>query len=237
MSEQTAGMRSRRAKDMLIGALSMLLVLVVGAVIVWWRVTDPAEGDEARPDSSPPSDAGPPPDTDPPADLAEDESWFEELSVDAGNLVTEGSALRDVRAVGQDVVTSSDATVAGRVSVEATVPFEVVAHEIGDRTAVGATADGQAFVVRTVEVLGRELRVTATGTVEAEGGRLVVEPSSIDIGGPDFFSDATAAVVRRLVTIEHDIEGLPDGLALQDVGVQDDGFRAYLSGEDVQLVP
>ena len=53
-------------------------------------------------------------------------------------------------------------------------------------------------------------------------GRLVVEPRSIDFGGPDFLSDAVGAVVRRLVTIEHDIEGLPEGLVLEDVTVQDE---------------
>jgi hypothetical protein len=91
-------------------------------------------------------------------------------------------------------------------------------------------------VVRTVTVLGRGLRVTATGTVEAKAGKLVVEPRSIDFGGPDFLSDATASVVRRLVTIEYDIEGLPKGLVLQNVAVQGDGFRANLRGEDIKLV-
>ncbi|WP_258061898.1 LmeA family phospholipid-binding protein [Arthrobacter sp. ZGTC412] len=105
------------------------------------------------------------------------------------------------------------------------------------RDRIRAADGGQAMVVRTVEALGRELRVIATGTVEVEAGRLVVEPRSIDFGGPDFLSDATAAVVRRLVAIEHDIEGLPEGLVLQDVAVQGDGFRARLLGEDVQLVP
>lgn len=102
---------------------------------------------------------------------------------------------------------------------------------------VSATDGGQAAVARTIEVLGRELRVTATGTVEVRAGKLVVEPRSIDVGGPEFLSDATAAVARSLVTIEHDIEGLPEGLVLQDVAVQGDGFRASLRGEDVKLVP
>ena len=69
-----------------------------------------------------------------------------------------------------------------------------------------------------------------------ENGTLVVEPRSIDIGGPSFLSGAIAAVVRRLVTIEHDIEGLPEGLVLQEVTVEDDGFRARLEGEDVRIV-
>ena len=102
---------------------------------------------------------------------------------------------------------------------------------------VRAAEGGQAAVVRTVEVLGRELRVVATGTVEVEGGSLVVEPRSIDIGGPDFLSNAIGTVVRSLVTIEHEIEGLPEGLVLQDVTVQEDGFRANLTGADVRLGP
>jgi len=97
--------------------------------------------------------------------------------------------------------------------------------------------DGQAEVLRTLEVLGRELPVSATGTVEVQGGRLVVEPRTIDLGGPQLLSEGLAAVVRELVTITHDIEGLPDGLVLRDVEVRPAGFRARLSGEDVRLVP
>jgi hypothetical protein len=104
---------------------------------------------------------------------------------------------------------------------------------------VRSTDGGQATVVRAVTVLGRELRgtATATGTVEAKGGKLVVEPRSTDFGGPDVLSDATAVVVRRFVTVKHDIEGLPEGLVLQDVAVQGDGFRANLRGEDIKLAP
>jgi hypothetical protein len=127
--------------------------------------------------------------------------------------------------------------VAERLTVDATVPFGVVASKLGDGTEVRAAEGGQVMVVRTVEALGRQLAVTATGTVEADAGRLVVEPRSIHFGGPGFVSDAVGAVVNRLVTIEHDIEGLPEGLVLQDVAVQEDGFRARLSGEDVRLGP
>ena len=102
---------------------------------------------------------------------------------------------------------------------------------------VRSTDGGQATVVRAVTVLGRELRGTATGTVEVKGGKLVVEPRSTDFGVPDVLTDATAAVVRRFVTVEHDIEGLPEGLMLQDVAVQGDGFRANLRGEDIKLAP
>lgn len=224
-----------RAKDWLIGALGMILVLGVMVGILWWAVSEPADGRGAGPEPSP---IGPerPPGIEAPADLREDEVWLADLTLDAGTVVTPDSLLRDVRAVGQDVVTGPDGLVAARLVVDATVPFEVVADGFENGAVIRAD-DGQAVLTRTVETLGRELRVVATGTVEVEDGRLVVEPRSIDIGGPDLLSDGVAAAVRRFVTIEHEIEGLPEGLVLQDVIVQGDGFRANLRGEDVRLQP
>jgi LmeA-like phospholipid-binding len=236
-SHQTVLVEWTRAKDWLIGAVGMVLILGIAVAIFWWVVSDPAGGSAAGPAPAPTVDAGSTPRTEPPADLGGDDVWFGDVALDAGTVVAAGSTLRDVRAVGQDVVTGPDGLVAARLTVDATVPFEVVADEIGNGTVVGAADNGQAMVVRTVEALGREVRVVATGTVEVEAGKLVVEPRSIDVGGPDFLSDATAAVVRGLVTIEHSIEGLPEGLVLQDVAVQGDGFRANLRGEDVKLVP
>jgi hypothetical protein len=228
-------MEWKRAKDWLIGAGGTVLALGVALVILWWAASDPAGGgSEAVPS---PTEGLERPGTVPPEGLGEDEVWLADLTLDAGTVVTEGSLLRDVRAVGRDVVSGPGGLVAGRLAVDATVPFEVVAEELGGGSVVRAADGGQATVVRTVEALGRDLRVTATGTVEVEDGRLVVEPRSIDIGGPDFLSDAAAAVARRFVTIEQDIEGLPEGLVLRDVAVRDDGFRATFRGEDVELAP
>ncbi|WP_350003376.1 LmeA family phospholipid-binding protein [Pseudarthrobacter sp. WHRI 8279] len=225
-----------RAKDWLIGAVGMVLALGVAAAIAWWIVSDPASGVEAAPAPTPtPGERQP--DPKPPAGLGADEVWLGDVALDAGTLAAAGSVLHDVRAIGQDVVTGPDGMAAERLTVDATVPFEVVASELGDGTEVRAAGGGQVMVVRTVEALGRQLAVTATGTVEADAGRLVVEPRSIDFGGPGFVSDAVGAVVNGLVTIEHDIEGLPEGLVLQEVTVQEDGFRARLSGENVKLGP
>lgn len=226
-----------RAKDWLIGALGMVLVLGVAVALLWWAVSNPAGGSKAAPVPSPTAGAERTPFSEPPADLREDEVWLADLALDAGTAVMAGSMLHAVRVSGQDVVSGQAGLVAGRLAVDATVPFGVVEDELGNGTVVRAGNGGQVLVVRTVEALGREMRVTATGTVEVDAGRIVVEPRSIDFGGPGFLSDAAGAVVRRLVTIEHRIEGLPEGLALQDVAVQDDGFRARFEGEDVKLLP
>jgi hypothetical protein len=97
-------------------------------------------------------------------------------------------------------------------------------------------AGRRAQVVRTMVVAGRQLRVVATGDVTVDAGRLVVEPRAIDVGGPPVLARRIADVARRLVTIEQDVEGLPQGLVLQRVTVQDDGFRAHLEGRDVRLL-
>ncbi|WP_104167810.1 LmeA family phospholipid-binding protein [Arthrobacter sp. SX1312] len=227
-----------RVRDWLIGALGMLVVLGVAVGVLWWAASSPAGAGGGAPAVA---DSGPPPreepQAEPPSGLGEDEVWLADLELDAGTVVAAGSTLRDVRAVGQGVVTGPTGLVAERLTVDATVPFDAVAAELGGGAVVRPADDGQVTVVRTVQALGRDLPVTATGTVDVEDGRLVMEPRSIDLGGPGFLSDGIAAIVRRFVTIEHEIEGLPEGLVLRDVAVQGDGFRANLTGEGVALAP
>lgn len=228
-------MLSARAKDWVIGAVTMLLALTVGLLALWWSVSDPADGSDAT-RSAPSGNAVPTPQG-PPKGLRNDEVWFADLVLGTDSVVAAGSHLRDVRAVGRDVTTRGDGLVAGWVSVQATVPFDVVERELGGETRIAAAGDGQATVTRNVEVLGRQRSVSATGTVDVVGGRLVLEPRSIDLGGPAFLSAAVATVVRQLLTIDYAIEGLPDGLDLRDVVVRADGFRATLQGSDVALIP
>lgn len=228
-------MERQRVKDGLIGAGVALLVLLLVVVLLLWWISDPG-GDDGVAEPSPTAGTGRPA-GEPPSDLAEGEVWLGDLVLQAGTAVTPDSVLRDVHAVGQDVLTGPDGLVAGGLAVEATVPFEVVAEQLGEGVTVQPGDRGQATVVRTFDFAGREFRVVATGTVEVERGDLVVEPRSIDIGGPALLSSLLGAVARELVTIEHSIEGIPEGLVLQDVTVQDDGFRAELEGQDVRLVP
>ena len=229
-------MERQRWKDGLVGAASTVLVLLVSLALFLWWVSEPV-GDDPAPAAPPPTaSADGRPAAEPPSDLVAGETWLGDVVLDAGTVVTPDAVLRDVTAAGQDVRAGPAGLVAGSLSVDATVPFEVVADELGDGVRVTRAGDSQASVVRTVEFAGRQFRVVATGSVEVAAGRLVVEPRSIDIGGPAALSDAIAAVARRLVTIEHRVEGLPHGLVLQDVTVQDDGFRAVLRGEKVRLV-
>lgn len=222
-----------RARDWLIGAAGMLfsLILLVGILIV--ASSRPAGDSGSSESPNRPSPTAAPPGVTAPPGLRADEVWLGDVVFESGAVVAAGTLLRDVQATGSGVVSGADGVLAERLVVSATVPFEVVEDELGGDTVVGPGEDGEARVARSVEALGRVLDVVATGTVEVAAGKLVVEPTSIDVGGAAFLADVLASIVRELVTIEHEIEGLPDGLVLQSVRVQDDGFRAHLEGTDV----
>ncbi|HSP59862.1 MAG TPA: LmeA family phospholipid-binding protein [Ornithinimicrobium sp.] len=228
-------MRSRAAY-LTIGALGMLLLILLALGVLWWVVTTPAGEGPGAAGAPTVREGAPSPADQPPADLADEEVWLADVDIEAGTVVLPDSTLLDVQAVGHGVRSGGEQLVVDSLEVQATVPFADVATELGGDSVVRPAEDGQASVVRTVEVLGREMTAVATGTVEVVDGLLVVEPRSIDLGGPDLLSRAVAAVVRRFVTIEHPIQGLPENLVLQDVAVQEDGFRADLSGEDVVIV-
>jgi len=226
-------MTRSRSADWAIGALGMLLLLTLTAVILWFVISDPpAESSQTTsPTPVTPSSAA----AVPPSDLGEDEIWLGNIDVNSDIIVLPDSSLIDVDARGYGARSGPDGVIVDQLEVLATVPFDVVAEELGRNSRVSATSDGQARVEGSVTVLGRSLRIVATGTVEAKDGLLVVEPRSIDLGGPDVVSKAVAGAVRQFVRIEQPIAGLPPNLVLRDVEIQQDGFRAQLSGQDVVL--
>ena len=235
----TATMQRQRVRDGLVGA--GIAVLVLAALLVVALLAATRSASSAAPDASPPAEAsgvgsaGEPA----PGDLADGDLWLDGLTLDADTLTTPDGTLRDVVVTGAGVRTGASGLVAGQLAVDATVPFALVAGQIGPDVRVGPVAGSpdQAAVHRSFEGLGRVLDVEATGTVSVVAGRLVVEPRTIDIGGPAFLADVFGALARELVTIEHEIEGVPDGLVLQGVTVQRDGFRAALRGTDVRIEP
>lgn len=229
----------RRRRDRFVGALLgaaavlVLLAVAVVALLLWLSRPVGQAAPVPGPTAGPPAVGAP---TEP-DDLAEGETWLDDLALDAGTVVLPDSRLLDVSATGQDVAAGPDGILAGTLSVRATVPFDVVAEQMGAGSTVRAgTQPGEAAVLRAVEVAGRRFDVVASGTVTVVDGRLLIEPTTIDVGGPGFLADALGSVARELVTVEHTVEGLPEGLVLRDVEVGPDGFRADLSGEDVRLV-
>ena len=151
--------------DMLVGAGVAVLVMTLAVVVLMLVVTRPASQETPAAGPTDPAATAPSTGGGPPADLVDGDLWLTGLTLDARTLATPDGALHDVVVVGQDVRTGSSGLVAGALTVDATVPFDLVAGQIGPDVVVGPVpgSPDQAAVHRSFEGLGRVLDVEATG--------------------------------------------------------------------------
>jgi hypothetical protein len=217
-------------KHFLLGVLTTLLVLGAGVLALLFVLGHGAGEVEAPP--PPPAST---PAAEAPADLKVDETWLGTVALSSDDVVTADGQLLDVRASGSGVRFSPTALRAQRLDLDATVPFDTVAAQVGPDVTISPAAGGLAAIERTLTLLGRDVTVTATGSVTADGGQLLIEPETVDLGGPDFLDSAASSLARSLVTIRRPVPGVPEGMALTDVDVTDAGFAARLSGTDVTV--
>ncbi|MFP5334799.1 MAG: LmeA family phospholipid-binding protein [Actinomycetes bacterium] len=169
-----------------------------------------------------------------PADVAPGELWLADMDLEASDVLTENGRLHDVRMRAGDVLLGEQGLVAGSLTVDAVVPFDVVAAQVGPGTTL-APAGERLRITRTVTLLGRAVDLSATATVRAQDGLVVAEPASVDVGGPAWLEEALGSAAARLVTVRQPVEGLPPSLVLQRVSVTEQGFAAHLEGRDVAL--
>ncbi len=217
-------------KHFLLGVGTTLAVLIVGVFVLLLVLGSGGGGPAAVPS---PTASGPAPQ--PPDDLTPEETWLSSVELRSADVVSADGDLADVVASGTGVRFSPTGLRAQRLDLDATVPFATVAAEVGQDVRIFPAEDGRAGIERTVSLLGREVTVRATGTVEADAGQLLIEPETIDLGGPEFLDSTASALARRLVTIRQDVAGVPEGMSLTDVEVTDAGFAASLTGTDVSI--
>ena len=213
-----------------LGVVSTLVVLVLAAAILLLSLGDGAEPGTPLP-SPPPSGVRVPP----PADLAADETWLGAVDLESREVVSADGDLVDVEATGTGVRFGPDGLRARTLAIHATLPFETVSEQVGDGTRLYAVSGGLAGVRRPARILGRDLTVQATGRVRAEDGLLVLEPDTVDIGGPGFVNAAVSAAARDLVRFRMQVPGVPSGMVLREVSVSGAGFDVRLDGQDVTI--
>jgi hypothetical protein len=215
----------------LLGVVTGVVAVALALVAVVLAASQP-DGATASPTPSATATAGTPP-----RDLRAGETWLETVELDSGSVLTPDGPFRDVRATGSDVRMSEQGLRAGTLRLDATLPFDAAARQIGQGVQLYAAGAGRAGVRRTASFLGRTVVVRATGTVTADRGQLVIEPETVDLGGPGWLDAGLSAAARRLVTVRHAVQGLPKGMLLTRVSVVDGGFRAHLEGSGVVLAP
>jgi hypothetical protein len=120
-----------------------------------------------------------------------------------------------------------------RVDGTATLSYALLSAQLGGDTTLRREGDGLR-ITRTVDVLGRTLPLTATGTVTLEGNDLVVDVEDASGAGvevPGFLVDRAA----DLLDLRYPIPALPFGLQLTDVTAADDGVDVRVQATDTVL--
>lgn len=209
------------------GAAFVLMALVATGILLSLG----RSGGSAAPPRSGPSAVTPTP----PKDLAKGDTWLERVELSSVAVVTGDGALEDVHAVGSDVRLGRQGLVAGRLAIDATLPFATAAAQVGKGVTLYAAGNGRAGIRQTLTLLGRQVPVSAIGRVSADRGELLIEPEQVDLGGPSWLDSGLSALARAAVTIRQPIQGVPDGMRLTRVSVTDAGFRAHLEGVGIHI--
>jgi hypothetical protein len=217
-------------KNFLLGVGATLAALALVLVVL---VLSLGSGASSSAGTASPRPTGSPTVAEQPADLAADETWLGSVDLRSQDVVSAKGDLVDVVARGSGVRFSNKGLQAQTLDIDATIPFATVAEQVGQDVTVYDAGNGKTGVERKVTILGRDITLKATGTVTAEGGQLLIEPETIDLGGPSFLDAAASGLARSLATIRQDVPGVPTGMSLDAVAVTPQGFDAQLSGTDV----
>ena len=120
-----------------------------------------------------------------------------------------------------------------RIEGTATLSYALLSDQLGADTELAREGDGLR-ITRTVEVLGRQLRLTAIGQVTLDGGDLVADVQQATGAGvevPGFLLDRAA----DLLDLRYAVPSLPFGLQLTSVRPADDGVVIQVEATDTVL--
>ncbi|MGY1855316.1 LmeA family phospholipid-binding protein [Modestobacter sp. SYSU DS0290] len=121
-----------------------------------------------------------------------------------------------------------------RVDGTATLSYALLSQQLGGDTALRPAGGDRLEITRTLDVLGVEFPVSATGTVSLDGQDLVVDvaqASAVGIDVPGFAVDRAT----DLLDFRYTVPELPFGLQLTGVDAQDDGVHVQVEANDTVL--
>ena len=156
----------------------------------------------------------------------------EELGQPAGTRAD--IALHGVHVPLSSVVSGSvDQVPVDRIDGTATLSYALLAAQLGGDTTLRREGDGLR-ITKSVEVLGRTLPLTATGTVALDGDELVVDVERASGAGVDL-PDFLVTRVSDLLDLRYTVPALPFGLQLTEVAPAEDGVDVRVEAEDAVL--
>lgn len=123
-----------------------------------------------------------------------------------------------------------------RLAGRALLPYDALSRGSGDRRTTVSAEGEQLRVSGSVRVLGQDLTGSAVSSVELDDEELVVTAESFDFGG-ELTSQVLTRALRDRIDVRLPLDGLPYGLAVQDVDVQESGVAVTAQATDTVLSP
>jgi hypothetical protein len=120
-----------------------------------------------------------------------------------------------------------------RIDGTATLSYDLLEAQLGGDTTLHRAGDGLR-ITKTVELLGQEIPLTATGTVTLDGNDLVVDVAHATGAGVDI-PDLLVDRVADLLDLRYAVPALPFGLTLTSVTPADDGVDVTVEATDTVL--
>jgi hypothetical protein len=120
-----------------------------------------------------------------------------------------------------------------RVDGTATLPYALLAAQLGGDTALAAEGTG-VRITKTVSLLGHDVPLTAAGTLTLDGKDLVVDVAKAAAAGvsvPGFVLDRAA----KLLDFRYPVPALPFGLQVTAVAPAQDGVHVQVAAQGTVL--
>ncbi len=163
---------------------------------------------------------------------------FDDVQVNATSAELGIGRAEHVSGTAQDVtVPSSGPATAGQLTAKGTISYAEVLRQVDQPgLRLSNAGAGQVELRRDVTVLGLTYSAVARGRVKADGNRLLVTPTSVQVAGGGAIDSRLSSLIKDRVTVSYRIRGLPDGVKIERIAPTDAGFVVGVSGRDVQLV-
>jgi len=143
-------------------------------------------------------------------------------------------SLRGVHVPLSDVLSGSVQEIpVDRVDGTATLSYQLLAAQLGGDATLSREGDGLRLT-KTVEVLGVDFALTASGTVSLDGQDLAFDVADASAGAvdvPDFVLDEA----EELLDFRYPVPALPFGLQLTSVTPADEGVDVAVEASDTVL--
>jgi hypothetical protein len=120
-----------------------------------------------------------------------------------------------------------------RVEGTATLSYALLADQFGGDTTLSQEGDG-IRITKTVEVLGFDFPLTATGAVALDGSDVVIDVHDASAGAVDV-PDFVLAQAADLLDLRYPVPALPFGLQLTSVDPTAEGIDVAVEATDTVL--